>query len=312
MPVDRNGMVSTDAQLPCVLGLRGSEGAAAALAAAMGGQAVGVESRRFPDGELYLRVAQPVAGRDAVIVGQIQQPDEQLIALVFLADALRDLGARSVGLVLPYLPYMRQDARFQPGEAITSRSCARLLSACADWLVTVDPHLHRYPSLDAVYTLRSEVVASAEAIARWIEQHVVRPMIFGPDEESEQWVAEVAALAGCPWRVMRKSRHGDRDVDVEAAGWQPDEAWQGRTPVLLDDIVSSGHTMRAAVERLAGLGWPGAVCIAVHGVHADSTRQMLLDAGASTLVTCNTLPVAGPQIDLWPHLARAASRMLAR
>lgn len=296
---------------PVVLSLGGSALAAGTLAAAIGAETVAVESRRFPDGELYLRVSQSVDQREAIIVAQVQQPDEQLIGLVFLADALRDLGARRIGLVLPYLPYMRQDARFRPGEAITSRSCGRLLSGCADWLVTVDPHLHRHASLDAVYSMRTEVVASAEAIAQWIEREVDRPLIIGPDEESEQWVARVAELAACPWRVMRKQRHGDRDVDVHADAWRPDASLLGRTPVLLDDIVSSGHTMRAAVEHLAALGWPDAVCIAVHGVHAEATRGLLQEAGAKTLVTCNTLPGEGPQIDLWPWMAQAVCRMLS-
>jgi hypothetical protein len=163
------------------LGLPGSEAAAQGLAGLVGGDVAKVETRKFPDEETYVRVDGDVADGDCIVVAQMVRPDEQLMPLVFLADALRDLGAARVGLVLPYLPYMRQDTRFLPGEAITSRSFARLLSSSADWLVTVDPHLHRYASLDELYTLRSHVVSSSDAIAEWVQREVPAPLIIGPD-----------------------------------------------------------------------------------------------------------------------------------
>lgn len=293
-----------------VLGLPGSEAAARSLAGFVGAGVTTVETRKFPDDETYLRVDGDVANGDCIVVAQMIHPDEQLMPLAFLADALRDLGAARVGLVLPYLPYMRQDARFLPGEAITSRSFARLLSSSADWLVTVDPHLHRYASLEALYTLRTHVVSSSDAIAAWVQREVPSPLIVGPDEESEQWVSRVARRIECPWRTLRKQRLGDRRVEIDASALD-DAACQGRTPVLLDDILSSGHTMKVAVEHLAAMGLPRAVCIAVHAVAAASTTRMLLDAGAARVVTCNTRPGAEAQIDLWPDIARAVERALA-
>lgn len=106
-----------------------------------------------------------VQGCHIALVAQLPDPDRSIPSLLFLAHALRDLGAARVGLVAPYLPYMRQHARFKPGEAITSVAFAKIISAAFDWLVTVDPHLHRRASLDEIYTIPSEVVPSAPAIA---------------------------------------------------------------------------------------------------------------------------------------------------
>ena len=89
-------------------------------------------------------------------------------ALLFAADAARQLGARKVGLVAPYLCYMRQDRSFKPGEAVTSRSFAALLSRACDWLVTVDPHLHRYKSLSEIYAIPARALHAGPAIADWI------------------------------------------------------------------------------------------------------------------------------------------------
>jgi ribose-phosphate pyrophosphokinase len=118
----------------------GSEAQAAALATHLDARQLAVRSRRFPDGELYLRVEGDVSGASIVVVAGLRDPDPQAVGLLFLADCLRDLGAARVGLAAPYLPYMRQDHRFLDGEAITSRSFARLLSGCFDWIATVDPH----------------------------------------------------------------------------------------------------------------------------------------------------------------------------
>src|SRR5690606_29301909 len=110
-----------------------------------------LHAHTFPDGETLVRVDAPVAGRPVAIVARLDHPDAKTLALLFAADAVRELGAAGVGLVAPYLPYMRQDHRFHPGEAITSRSYARLLSRSFDFLVTVDPHLHRWHSLAEIY-----------------------------------------------------------------------------------------------------------------------------------------------------------------
>jgi ribose-phosphate pyrophosphokinase len=92
---------------------------------------------------------------------------------------------------------------------VTSRSYAALLSSAFDALVTADPHLHRYRALDEIYRIPTRVVHTAPLIASWVAATVQRPLLIGPDSESEQWVSEVAAGAGAPWTVLRKIRRGD-------------------------------------------------------------------------------------------------------
>jgi ribose-phosphate pyrophosphokinase len=182
-----------------------------------------------------------------VIVGSLDRPNDKLLPLVFLADVARDLGARRVGLVAPYLAYMRQDTRFHAGEAITSRSFASVLSAHIDWLITVDPHLHRFASLQDVYSIPAMAIHASVELGRWIAEHVPAPLIIGPDEESRQWVDVIAATASAPSTVLSKVRRGDTDV-VESI---PNlEGHRSRTPVLVDDIISTGETMVAAIRHL--------------------------------------------------------------
>ena len=131
-------------------------------------------------------------GRDVVVCQSLNQPDDKLLALLFLAATLKDMGARRVGLAAPYLAYLRQDRRFQPGEALSSRVFAEVLSEAFDWLVSVDPHLHRLLGLEQVYAIPCRVQHAAPVLSAWIRQNAPRPLLVGPDVESAQWVKEVA------------------------------------------------------------------------------------------------------------------------
>jgi len=155
--------------------------------------------RNFPDGETYVRVDTDCDGKDVVLAATLHHPNSLRLPLAFCAQAARDVGARRVVLVVPYLAYLRQDARFQPGEAITSKVFASYLNVAFDGLVTVDSHLHRYASLDELYSIPTRVVHAAPALATWIREHIPNALIVGPDRESEQWVSEVARLVGAPF-----------------------------------------------------------------------------------------------------------------
>ena len=286
---------------PIVLALPGSERQAAALAAELGANLGEIETRRFPDGQSYVRIASAVTGREAVLVCTLVRPDEQFLRLVFAARTLRELGAARITLVAPYLAYMRQDKRFHPGEAVTSTQFADLLSHEIDRLITVDPHLHRHKSLAEIYAVPALALHSAPLLADWIGEHVERPLVIGPDAESEQWVEEVARRAGAPHLVLRKERHGDRDVQIAV----PDlGAWRDRQPVLLDDIASSGRTLIEAARGIAAQGLPPPVCVVVHALFADDAYAEL-SALASRIVSTDAAPHASNAIALAGLLADA-------
>ena len=282
----------------------GNEVFAEGLAEAGGFELGHLETRRFPDGESYVRLLTDVRGKCVDLVCSLANADAGFLSLVFAADAARDLGAREVTLVAPYLAYMRQDRRFRPGEAVSSKSFARLVSATFDRLVTVDPHLHRYPALSALYTIPDITLHAAPALADWIAANVEAPLLIGPDEESEQWVSAIAARVGAPFTVLRKARHGDRSVDVEV----PDlDAWRGRQPVLADDIASSGRTLIEAARKLALQGFAKPVCTVIHGVFAEDSYERLADL-SSRIVSTDAVPHPTNAIGLAPLVAEALTK----
>ncbi|RON22469.1 MULTISPECIES: ribose-phosphate diphosphokinase [Pseudomonas] len=268
-------------------------------------QPAACQRRQFPDEESYVRVLSDVQGRDAVVLCSLHRPDTLFIPLCLLMETLRELGARSVGLVAPYLAYMRQDQRFHPGEAVSARLFADLLAPHIDWLVTVDPHLHRIHDLGTLYPVPHRVVHAAPALAAWVASEIAQPLLIGPDSESEQWVSEVGRLAKAPFIVLQKVRLGDREVAVSV----PDiERWREHTPVLIDDIISTGRTLIETAGHLQRAGMRPPVALAVHGVYAEHAERDLQAAGIQTF-TSNSILHASNTIDLSELLAQAIEEL---
>jgi len=283
---------------PLLIALPGNETLTQSLAGLLGAEIGHIELRAFPDGETYLRFTTDLLERRIALVCTLDRPDAKMLRLLFAAAAAKDLGATQVGLVSPYLAYMRQDRRFKPGEAVTSREVARLLSEAFDWLVTVDPHLHRYGSLAEIYRVPTRVAHAAPLISEWIKANVPQALVIGPDSESEQWVSDVANAAGAPFTVLEKVRHGDRDVEITMRDL---DQLGARTPVFVDDIISSGRTMAEAARLVVGRTTQRPICIAMHGLFADHSDQLL--AASARLVTSNTVVHPSNALDVAPLLA---------
>jgi ribose-phosphate pyrophosphokinase len=286
------------------LAMPGNETMAAALAAKTSRALIALETRQFPDGESYVRIAGDVVGLELDVVCTLAWPDAQFLPLVFAASAARELGAVRINLVAPYLAYMRQDKSFKPGEAVSSVYFASLLSGLFDGLITVDPHLHRRRDLGEIFTIPTRVEHAAPILADWIAAHVRAPLVIGPDSESEQWVAAVAERAGAPHVVLSKTRLGDRQVEVVA----PDlGAFAALQPVLIDDIISSGRSMIEAARGIEAQGLAKPYCLAVHALVAEESYTALQQSMAR-IVTTDTIAHPSNGISVADLLASALGR----
>jgi len=292
--------------------LPGNETFADLLASKLDIEVGELDVRRFPDGEAYVRYGSTVRDRSVALVCSLDRPDDKFLPLLFSAAAARDHGATSVGLVCPYLAYMRQDKQFRRGEAVTSTYFARTISTVFDWLITVDPHLHRRNSLNEIYSVRTIMLHATPLVAAWVRKEIENPLLIGPDSESEQWVASVAEEAEAPYVILQKSRHGDRDVVVSVPAV---DKWSDHTPVLVDDIISTARTMIETVRHLHGSGMRPPVCIGIHGIFAEKAFQDLMNAGAARIITTNSVRHATNEIDIsdlvansMPHLPLQSSQ----
>ncbi|WP_298300792.1 ribose-phosphate pyrophosphokinase [Hydrotalea sp.] len=242
--------------------------------------------RHFPDGETYVKVNSNVFEKEAIIICSLHQPDDKILPLYFLAKTLKEFRASPVTLVSPYLAYMRRDKRFTDGECISSELFARLLSSFVDKLITIAPHLHRRISLDEIYPIHTSVIHVSHLVSKWINEKIQQPVLIGPDSESEQWVSKVATDANAPYIILEKIRKGDRNVKVSVPQV---EKYKEYTPVLVDDIISTGLTMIETIGHLRKAGMRPPVCIGIHAVFAARAYDKLIKAGAEKVVTCNTI-----------------------
>jgi ribose-phosphate pyrophosphokinase len=283
-----------------IFAIPGNEIFAESLRKKIGAETGHAEMRRFPDGETYIRFESEVHGKEALIVCTLDRPDEKFLSVYFLTRALKERGAKKVTLVAPYLAYMRQDTVFQPGELVTSKYFAELLSGFLDELITIDPHLHRRRTMAEIYSIPCKVLHAARSISGYIHQNFPNAVLIGPDSESEQWVANVARDAGIPYAVFEKERKGDREVEITASHL---EKYRKFTPIVMDDIVSTARTMMGTLSLLKKAGLSAPICIAVHPVFAGSGYQDLKQAGAKEIISCNTIVHSSNKIDLTDLIA---------
>ncbi len=215
----------------------GMEALGAALAAELGARAAPVSLHRFPDGETLTTLPEDLRGRDVALLVGLRDPDPQALPLRFAAATARELGARSVGLIAPYLAYMRQDARFQPGQAVSAPIFARFLEQSVDWLVTLDPHLHRIARLDGLFSIPARKASAAGPIARWIAGNLPDAVLLGPDSDTYYGLEGTAAAV---WEALETPRSlADlssalaEEYDADAATIEADV-----TPFLTEMIAS--------------------------------------------------------------------------
>lgn len=267
-----------------------------------------MERHRFPDGELRLRL--PEALPDRVVLWRgLHQPNEKLVELLIAARTARELGAKHLTLVAPYLAYMRQDMAFRPGEAISQRIVGGFLASLFDAVITVDPHLHRVATLDEAIPVPDAIVLSgAPLLADHIAAQRSDVLLMGPDEEALQWVALAAQRHGWDHAVCRKTRHGDREVDIEL----PALSVAGRTVVLIDDVASSGHTLVRAIELLREAGAATVDVAVTHALFASDALERVKAAGAGEVWSTDCIAHATNAVSIVPAVARALRELHAR
>jgi ribose-phosphate pyrophosphokinase len=257
------------------------------LAQHLGVPAHTIDRHTFPDGESRIR-----ADHESIhplLYCPLDRPNGKVMDLLLASAALRDRGATTISLVVPYLPYMRQDRAFAPGEAVSQRVFGGLLASHFDRLVTVDPHLHRTPRLDMVFGGKPAIaVPAAEAVAAFLRDRGYPPdtLVLGPDEESGPLVARVATALELTGAVARKLRRGDRSVAITLP---PGIAVEGRMVVIVDDVISSGQTIAVVAGLLRRAGAGAIDVIVTHALCDEAASDQLRAAGVRALVSSDTV-----------------------
>jgi ribose-phosphate pyrophosphokinase len=247
-----------------------------------------IKLHRFPDGEIQITVGPSTS--TTILYVTLDQPNEKLIAFLFAAEALRRADCARIVLLAPYLCYMRQDAAFHEGEAISQRAIGRLLASLVDRVITVDAHLHRTADIRDVFPgIEAEDLSAMPAIADALDAAALDPstVVVGPDVESAPWVGDLAGRLGLAHTVAQKIRHGDRSVEIsftEAA------KIAGRPALLADDIVSSGGTLIACAKALTAAGATAIDAVITHALFPPEMVDDFRRAGIRSIRSSHSVP----------------------
>jgi ribose-phosphate pyrophosphokinase len=259
----------------------------------------------FPDQETLVTVKTPVKNKNVIIMLSLDKPNIKILPLIFAVKTMREMGAKGIGLITPYLAYMRQDKVFHEGEGISAKYFAALISELFDWMMTIDPHLHRFQALGDVFSIPSYLLHATQPIADWIKANVDNPVLIGPDKESSQWVAEIARSENLPYLIVEKTRFGDKKVESTIPQIQE---FKKHSIVLVDDIISSGVTMLETIKHIQAFGIKSIYCIGVHAIFANQSDKTLIKSGIKELVTCNTISHPTNRIDVSKLIIEALSQ----
>ena len=260
--------------------------------------------KRFPDGELYVRVGGRMSGDDVVLV-QSTRTDQDLIELILLEDAIREAGARRLFVVVPYFGYARQDRPFFPGEPLSARTMGRHVELEADGVVTVDLH--------SAETLRSFVKPAIEAsgipaIARLLRERPV-DLLVSPDKGGIERVKRMASILEKPWMALEKRRIDSEHVELALPKDVPIQL-DGKHIVILDDVISTGGTIVEAARLLKRqrVGAIAAAC--THGLFLKDAFERI-KAVCDALFSTDTLDNPAEKASVAPDIAQILRQDLA-
>ncbi|MGD9131717.1 MAG: ribose-phosphate diphosphokinase [Candidatus Bathyarchaeota archaeon] len=275
------------------------------VAETLNAQIVSVNLKSFPDGEYCLRFDGDLKGEEVVVVQSTGPPqDTNLMRLLLMLDAAKDLGAEKVTAVVPYLAFARQDKRFLPGEVVSAETVVKLIEACGtDRFVTVNIHAENILKRFSVPTLNlSAITLLAE---HFKNRGLDGAFSLSPDKGAIGLAEEADSVlgGGCGWLRKERDRYtGEIQVEEKSLNVK------GRDVVVFDDIISTGGTIARAVKMLKTQGARRVYAACVHPLLIGEAKQKILQSGAEEIVGTDSIPSSVRTVSLAPLIAEALAR----
>ncbi len=277
-----------------------SEELAKSIAAKLGIETLKAEFKVFPDGESKFTSEEKVSGKSILLVQSTYPPvDQHLFQLLLASHQLSQDGAK-VTAVVPYLAYARQDKEFLPGEGVTLGVVAHLMrSVGVRRLVTVDIHSAEGLSL---FSFPIYSVSAIPTLAGFAKEKLglSEVVVISPDFGASKRTEAFAALYGARYIQLSKTRD-KKTGEVIVKESQADV--KGKDVVILDDIISTGGTVKAAAETVLSQGASKTIAMCTHGLFVGEALQKLDKAGVKTIVGTNTVPGKFSLVDVSDALA---------
>lgn len=277
-----------------IVGGPASQLLASRTARALGTEPVLCEFNRFPDGELYLRIADEIKNESVILI-QSTPTDSDLVSLLQLIDACNE--AKELNVVIPYMGYSRQDKRFKPREPISARAVARCINA--DRVFTVNIH---EKSVLGYFPCPAKNLDAAKLLGEYIAGFgLENPILVAPDEGAEGLVKKVSFGLGFDYDHLQKTRLSGDTVTIKTKNIDV----TGRHVVLVDDMIATGGTMTESIKMLKDQGAVDVYLACVHPVLARNAVLRLFNAGVKDIIATDTLEKAESILSIAPLIVDA-------
>jgi ribose-phosphate pyrophosphokinase len=254
------------------------------VAAELGGSLCKATSRRFADGEIFVRIDENVRGRDVYIVQPTNPPAENLIELLLLMDAAKRASAMRITAVIPYFGYARQDRKDQPRVAISAKLMANMISqAGADRVLAIDFHQHQ---LQGFFDLPVDHLYAAPVfVAHYRQKTFTDLVVVASDVGGAKMARGFAKRLNAGLAIIDKRRTAANVAEaVNVVG-----DVEGRDCMIPDDMIDTGGTMAEAAHALKRLGARDIYICATHPLLSGPAVERLMQAPVKEVAVTNTI-----------------------
>ncbi|MBR2558043.1 MAG: ribose-phosphate diphosphokinase [Methanobrevibacter sp.] len=300
-----------------IIGGSSSQDLAAHVARELNEELCYVETKKFPDGERYLRINGEISDEVTVIQSTGYPQDENLMELLFIISNLKDLGAKKVKVVVPYMGYARQEKRFNPGETVSAKIVCDLIQAAgADEFITFNIHEECVLNF---FDIPARNISAMPAIAEYLDKkffkkETAKPLIIAPDKGAYGFAQEISEIIGCDCTYLTKVRLGPDKVETKIVDVRCDSESEntvnvdnvkGMHAIIIDDIIATGGTIVNAINILKQYGAESVDVCCVHPILTNNGATRIYAAGANKIIGTNTLSSDTSRVSIAKTIADA-------
>jgi ribose-phosphate pyrophosphokinase len=235
---------------------------------------------RFPDGELYVRLLEPVKNEKVIII-QTTYPDQNIIELFLLIDAAKKANSKEIITVIPYYGYARQDKQFKDGEPVSAQILAELISLKTDKIITIDPHKDHI--LD-FFISTAQKISAIPLICKYLKTKNI-DLILAPDKGAVYTAQKASEDLSCEYDYLEKTRINGSTIKITPKNLDV----KNKKVAIIDDIISTGGTMATAIKELKKQKASEVYVACTHGLFAGSAIEKLKSAKCDEIITTDTI-----------------------
>ena len=243
--------------------------------------------KKFSDGEIQVEIEENVRGMDVFVVQSTCTPvNRSLMELLIMMDAIKRASAERITAVIPYYGYARQDRKVAPRVPITAKLVADLITtAGSDRLLTVDLHAGQ---IQGFFNIPVDHLYSAPVIVEYIKkQYTNNLVIVSPDAGGVERARAFAKRLGATLAIIDKRRPQPNESNIMNIIGDI----QGKTALLLDDMVDTAGTLTQAANALRKEGARKVVACCTHPVLSGKAIEKIMQSDLEELVVTDTIPL---------------------